>query len=80
MQTQRDRADGAYVRGDVLTGRAIATRGSLHQFAIFIQQAHRQTIKFQLAAERQCFSGFQAILHAFIKCQIAFFIKYVVQR
>ena len=48
MQTQRNLPDGADVVRHVLAVLAIAPGGGLHQQAIFVTQAHGQTVKFEL--------------------------------
>ena len=77
---QRNGANGAHVERDVFAGGAVAASGGADQQTIFIQQADRQAIKFQLAAVHQRIGAFQAILHALVECEETRLVKHVVQR
>jgi hypothetical protein len=67
MQFQRNGTDRTYVGGNVLTGRAIASRCGTHQDAVFIEDTDSQPVKFQLAAVDECIGTFQPILNAFVE-------------
>ena len=45
LQTQRDIGDGFYVLGDVFARFTVTTGRAAHQYAVLIQQAHRQTVE-----------------------------------
>ena len=80
MQPERDGADGSHVRGNILAGGAVAAGRRLHQHAVFVENAHRETVELQLAAVDERVSAFQAIQHPLVEGQKALFVKHVVQR
>ena len=80
MQFQRNRADRAYVGGNVLTGRPIATGCGTYQHAVFIEDTDSQAIKFQLATVDERIGTFQPILNAFIEGKKALLIEDVIKR
>ncbi|MDT4827104.1 hypothetical protein FQZ97_604390 [compost metagenome] len=73
LELQRNRLDGTDVRGDVFARLAIAARGGLHQAAVLVAQADRQTVELEFAevirllrrAEQACAA--QGIGHAAVE-------------
>ncbi len=49
LQTERDRADGAQILGDILADRAIASGRALYEYAVLVTQIDGQTVELGLA-------------------------------
>ena len=52
-QLQRNVADSADIQRNILTCRTVAASRRLRQFAVDIQNTHRQAVQFRFATKRQ---------------------------
>ena len=63
LDLQRQRADGAQVRRDVVAAAAVAARQALHELPVLVAQAHGDAVDLRLDDEAEVLS-LQRLLHA----------------
>ena len=80
MQLEGDSANGSHIGGNILAGGTVAAGRGLHQYAVFVENTHREAVELKLAAVGEIVSAFQAILYPLVEGEKALFIKHVVQR
>jgi hypothetical protein len=80
MQLQRHGAHGAYVGRHIFAGRTIASDRRLDQSTIFIPQADRKTIEFELGGIFYFVDTLQCFSYTTIERRDFIFAKCIIQR